>query len=348
MRVSARRLLVVLALAFVLYLTARGLLFTGPVVNPALLIACALLIVVVTVVCLFAESRYPAVASDAPLTAGSRGPTVMPVWAGVLAVATAVVVPSVVALSVEEAHRQAAYATSYIGAIGALLTVLAVRRRALLAWIGAAALTVGAVGWLGPLAAFSLGMTGSIMWILAAQLLLRSMDRAARDTVRLVELQHAAVAWQTVHGARRRERRVRVRFALQVAGPVLSRVIETDGHLSEDERAQAEIAEGSLRDELRGARLLDERVRAELDAARARGIVVNVFDEGGLDGLDQASLDAIRAELADVVASASTERLIIRAARDPKTAVTVVGRPAESSDDIDLWHEIARSRPAEP
>ena len=50
--------------------------------------------------------------------------------------------------------------------------------------------------WMGPAAALALGLVGSVVWVALAELLLRSMDRAARDTARLAQLQRAASAWQ--------------------------------------------------------------------------------------------------------------------------------------------------------
>src|SRR5690606_11896291 len=101
-----------------------------------------------------------------------------------------------------------------------------------------------------------------------------------------------------------------------------------------------------LRDELRGAGLLNDAVRRAIADARLRGTVVTVFDEGGLEGIDEARLAEIRDELADVLQAARTNRLIIRAGRDEQVAVTVVGRDAGGAHDdaaVDLWHEIRRT-----
>jgi hypothetical protein len=77
---------------------------------------------------------------------------------------------------------------------------------------------------------------------------------------------------------------------------------------------------------------------------------VTVFDDGGLEGLDEQTKGLIREELADVLADSSSARLIIRAPRDARIAVTVVGRSAagESSDEdsVELWREIPRSHEA--
>jgi hypothetical protein len=181
--------------------------------------------------------------------------------------------------------------------------------------------------------------------VAAAQLLILSMNRAARDTSRLAQLQRAASAWRAVQSGRRRERRVQVQRALAVAGPVLSRVIASSGSLTEAERAGARLAEGRLRDELRAPRLLDDGVRDALEDARRRGATVTVLDEGGLEGISDDDLALIREELADALRDARSDRLYIRTSPDPRIAVTVVGRSvagdALSDEDIvDLWREI--------
>ncbi len=118
------------------------------------------------------------------------------------------------------------------------------------------------------------------------------------------------------------------------------------GALNDQERLDARLAEGRLRDELRGADLLNDAVRNAIEAARRRGVVVTVFDEGGFDGIDEARRKAIRDELAVVLKPAQTSRLIIRSSPDPRIAVTVVGRAGSRSsgddDAVDLWHEIPR------
>ena len=194
-----------------------------------------------------------------------------------------------------------------------------------------------------------LGLVGSVVWVASAQLLLRSMDRAARDTARLAQLQRAASAWQASQVGRQRERRVQVQQALAVAGPVLARTVSSGGELSADDRLEARLAEGRLRDEMRGPRLLDDDVRTELERARRRGANVTVLDEGGLDGLDEESLAIIRAQLADTLRSASSDRLYIRTSPHETVAVTVVGRSAAGAgwsdeDAVDLWREIAHPR----
>ena len=271
--------------------------------------------------------------------------TTLPSWAGVLALASAFIVPSAIAVAVGPEDRTAPFATWYLGGIGALMTIVMVRRRPWIAWIGIAALAVASMAWMGPLNALNLGLVGSIVWVAATQLMLLSIDRAASDTAQLAQLQRAASAWQASQSGRQRERRIQVQRALAVAGPVLTQTVASGGSLDEEERTQARLAEGRLRDEMRGPRLLDDAVHAELERARRRGTNVTVLDEGGLDGLDEATLAIIRTELAETLRSARSDRLYIRTSPDDRIAVTVVGRSAtgpglSDEDAVDLWREI--------
>lgn len=347
---ATRRVMVGLGLAFGAYFALRALWWSSPVEHPVMLIGATGLTAVMMVLCIFLEphrldSERP---HPAPISGGAGGPTRLPAWAGWLAVATAALVPTVVNIAVTPEQRLASFATVHIGSLSALLVVVVVRRRAALAWAGVAALSIATIVWLGPLVAFAQGLNGAVMWVLGAQLLLRSMDRLARDSQRLLELQHAAIAWRTKHGVRRRERRERVRFTLTVAGPIMQRVIETGGHLDAAERLQARVAEGALRDELRGGALLDDRVRAALNDARARGINVTVLDDGPLVIEDAAQLDRIRDTLARTVREAEAERLIVRASASQTAAITVVGRAhADGAESVTVWQEIPRHAEAE-
>ena len=224
--------------------------------------------------------------------------------------------------------------------------VCIVRRRPIIGWSVLGVLTLSSMAWIGLPDALGLGLVGSAVWMVIAQLMVAFWGRAVRDTDRLAQIQQAASAWQVTQTVRQRERRERVQYALHVAGPSLSRVIEKRGDLSVEERRTAHLAEGRLRDEIRGGELLNERAREAIEAARARGASVTVFDDGGLTGLHEHAKARIRAELADVLVGSTSARLIIRAPKDERIAVTVVGRSAagESSDEdsVELWHEIPR------
>lgn len=330
-----------LAVAFTAYLASGALMWLGLVDAPVLLIAAVALYLVTTWLCVFWGAR-PAVpvVTDGP-TVSRR--TVLPAWACVLALAAVVIVPSATWVAVGADARLAAYATWSLGGLGALLTIVMVRRRPVVAWIGVALLGVSAAAWIGIPSALTLGFVGAVVWVTVAQLLTGLVDRAAADTVELTELQRRSSEWLAAQTGRRRERRIRVHHALEVAGPVLVRTIESGGALTEDEKVAARLAEGELRDELRGPRLIDADVRARLLEARRRGSAVTVLDEGGLDGVGETELHAIRAELARALDGARSDRIYIRTSPHESVAVTVVGRsrPVGADEEtVDLWHEI--------
>ncbi|GGH37448.1 hypothetical protein GCM10010921_07310 [Microbacterium album] len=330
-----------IALALTAYFAIRGLVRPEGIRELALDIAAVAIYLVVTVLALYVEP---------PGGQRERGGSAAPMRAVVLAMIGAALIPPLVTLSTVPAHRADSHATWYLGAVGAVMAILCARRRPVSAWIGIGVLAVESIWMLGAQAALSLGLVGSAVWVALAQLLRIFTDRAYRDTARLAALQQATSAWQASQSVRRQERRQRVQYALEVAGPVLSRVIASGGHLSEEERVAARLAEGRLRDELRGARLLDDDVREAITAARRRGAAVTVFDEGGLEGLSPEALARIRRELAETLREADAARIIIRSAPDPDVALTIVGRSAAGEgltdeDDVLLWREIARRPP---
>ncbi|MDT3317908.1 hypothetical protein Q9S71_13855 [Microbacterium sp. KSW4-11] len=354
MNVRVQTGLSIVAVVFTAYLAVGGLVWTAPVAQPALFIAALSLYLVTTWLCVFWGFTPRSVPTTAaPVAADTDGlprGASLPLWLCLLVLGTAVAVPFATWAAVDEDLRRATFATWSLGGIGALLTIVVVRRRPLVAWIGVVLLGVSSSFWIGILDSLALGLVGAAVWVVAAQLLTRLVDRAAVDTAELTGIQRRSFEWLASQEGRRRERRVRVQQALAVAGPILIRTIESDGDLEPDERERARLAEGSLRDELRGPRLLDEAVRARLQEARLRGSTVTVLDEGGLDAAGPAALDRIRAELADALRGASSERIYIRTSPHPRVAVTVVGRSRRRDDPdgdevVDLWHEIAHPRP---
>lgn len=320
-----------LAVGFAMYFAARGVWWIDQPTAPLLMVAAIGLYLVVVNVAILWESANS---------------VRMPLWAALLALVSSVLIPVLVTFSLDPLTLTAPFATWYIGALGLLGIVCIVRRRFVIGWLIVVILLVESAASLGLSVALSLGVVGSLMWVAVAHLLVLFWDRAVRDAERLAGIQQAVSAWHATQQVRQKERRVRTQFALAVAGPVLTRAVATGGALDEEERLLARLAEGRLRDELRGADLLNDAVRDAIEDARRRGAVVTVFDEGGLSDVDEDRRAEIRDELARVLRAADAERWIIRAARDDRTAVTVVGRAgsrALSDDDaVDVWHEIPR------
>ncbi|MDT0158652.1 hypothetical protein Q9R19_13565 [Microbacterium sp. ARD32] len=330
MRRTVRSMMTALVLGFALYFCARAIWWIEQPTAPLLMVGGIVLYLAATLTAVLAAAA---------------GTVRMPWGAAALALMASAAVPALASLGLEPDMRTAPFATWYIGATGLLAVVCIVRQRPIVGWTSLAVLIVSASAYLGVGGAFRLGLVGSITWVVVAQLLVLFWERAVRDTERLTDVQRSVSAWQATQLVRQRERRVRAQRALAIAGPVLSRTVAARGVLSEQEKLDARLAEGTLRDELRGAVLLNDAVRQAIADARRRGTLVTVFDEGGLDDLDPRRLGEIRDELAGVLASARANRVIIRAGRDDRIAVTVVGRAAGGAHDddaVELWHEIRR------
>ncbi|WP_203137733.1 hypothetical protein [Microbacterium sp. JZ31] len=342
---SVRRVFDTIALAFTAYFAVRGLVRPEGVAHLPLAIVAVSLYLVLTLIALYVEqAREPGDGSGPPR---ERAGTVLPQWAAFAVLAGTALIPLLVSAYTPPGERTASHATWYLGAVGAVLTIVCARHRPVHAWIGIGVLAVESSLTIGLGPALGLGLVGSAVWVAIAQLLMIFTDRAYRDTARLAALQQATSAWQATQAVRRLERRRRVQYALAVAGPILSRVIAADGELTDEERTTARLAEGRLRDELRGALLLDDDVREAIAAARLRGATVTVFDEGGLDDLPPEHLDSVRHELADTLRQTDAARIIIRAAPDPDVAITIVGRSPggeglTEEDDLQLWREVPR------
>src|SRR4051812_26222996 len=101
----------------------------------------------------------------------------MPLWAAAPAAITSALIPVLVTLSLDPADRTEPFATWYIGALGLLGVVCVVRRRPVIGWLTLALLIATSSAYLGLVVALNLGLVGSIMWVLIAQLLVMFWDR---------------------------------------------------------------------------------------------------------------------------------------------------------------------------
>lgn len=322
----------ILAGVLAVYFAARAVIAPRAEPTPMLVAASVAIFLAATAVALFAPDRVSA----------DPSPGRMPRWVAAAACIGAASLPFVATAGQPLGQNLAAPDTTwFIGAGGVVFAVVCARRRPIAAWAGIAVFSVATIVVFRSVGdAFVAGLLGSLVWVGVAQLVVVFTDQAYRDTARLARIQQESASWRRAQEVRRSERRERVRAAIGIAGPVLSRVIETSGRLSDSERDEAVIAEATLRDELRGAKLLDGSVRTALLERRRSGTTVTLFDEGGLDDLGAPALEPVRRELAHVLRATSAEHVIVRTSHLPDTAVTVVGRDAD--DEVELWSEIRR------
>jgi hypothetical protein len=231
-----------------------------------------------------------------------------------------------------------------------------------------AALVVQTILWAGPGALASLGVVGSVLWVGVSHALSRSLDKAGRDARTYALAEREAAEWRAAQEAHLFERQFRLEQTSRMALPMLRHIVDVGGNLTTGQRQECVYLEGAIRDEIRGRKLLNDRVREQVMIARRSGKVVNLLDEGGIDDLDAAELERVHNELAWAIRDTSANLIIARTVPGGSdVAVTVVGLSAtgegqaralgseiadDDEDSVDLWLEIPReagesSRPAE-
>ena len=287
-----------------------------------------------------------------------RGPARMPIWMAAFNLSVVVVITLVVTTNLNPSPATSnGYATWYVAGVGVLLTVTATRRRYAFAWGGAAFLVLQTIIWAGPAALVTLGVVGSVSWVAIAHLISTGMARATKDAHRFALADREATEWQALQEAHVYERQFRLGQTSSMALAMLRQIEQSGGELTDAQRQECLHLEGAIRDEIRGRRLLNDAVRREVMAARRRGSVVTLLDEGGLDDLPEEDLERVHNALAAAIRSTKADKIIARTvAQDSDVAVTVVGLhspddggasalgdEAGVDDEIDLWLEIPRS-----
>lgn len=283
----------------------------------------------------------------------------MPLWLAVFNVAVAVAAPLLVMTQLFDYVPGSDRSTWYVAGIGTLMVITSARRRHSMAWLGVAALVVATIVWAGPGALTSLGVVGSVLWVAVSHALSRSLDKAGRDAHTYALAEREAAEWQAAQEAHLFERQFRLEQTGRMALPMLRHIAEVDGDLTSGQRRECVYLEGAIRDEIRGRKLLNDRVREQVMVARRQGTVVNLLDEGGIDELSDAELERVHNVLAHAIRSTDSNLIIARTVPEGSDiAVTVVGLSStsagearalgsEASDDeedkVDLWLEIPRA-----
>ena len=284
----------------------------------------------------------------------------MPVWMAVMNVAVCIAMPLLVAPQLD-VHGSVGsdYSTWYPAAIGTLMVITSTRKQHLLAWIGVLSLAVHTTLWAGFGALATLGVVGSVVWVAVSHVLSRSLVKITKDAQQFVVAEREAAEWQAAQDAHFYERRSRLRQTNLMALPMLRQIVASNGDLSESQRQECVYLEAAIRDEIRGRKLLNDRVRLQVMQARRRGSIVSLLDEGGIDELSTEDLERVLNSLADALKSSRTDKVIARTVpEDSEVAVTVVGintpdggdssalgRSGEDGDDdqVELWLEIPRA-----
>jgi hypothetical protein len=232
------------------------------------------------------------------------------------------------------------YATWYVLGVGTILGATAVRGRRKIAWFGLLILIVEIAAWGGLESLAGTGLPGVLSLMVTGHAVSIGVEQAVKSAR---ELNAKALATAAEAAAVEAAGEVRSRLAeqtLKTAMPALNLIAALGGKLNPTQKRQALLLEAALRDEIRGATLLNDNVRAAIKAARERGVEVLVLDEGGLVDLDDAARTDILNRAAASFATVNSGRLTIRAPKGEDWKITVAairaGEPAP-----DLWLKLS-------
>lgn len=207
--------------------------------------------------------------------------------------------------------------------------------------------------WAGPTATIRLGLAAEIVLIVAGVMMYRAISRVTAAADAAAATHRELTARQAELDAFHLERRRRLDHASSTAAPMLRRILDSNGQLSDTDRAECRVLEQALRDEIRGRHLLNDAVRHVVSTHRRRGAHVLVLDDGGLDTLTPEELDILLNDAAQHLQTVQASRIIIRTGQpDSDTAITIVATTPDetaaalglddSDDDIELWLNIPR------
>jgi hypothetical protein len=287
----------------------------------------------------------------------SRSPR-MPIWLAAFNAVVALVVPLLVTSQVATVPPDS-YAAWYTAAIGTLMVITSTRRRHTFAWIGIGALIVQTIAWSGPGGLVAYGVVGDVLWVGVSHALSLSLAKAGRDTRQYALAEREAVEWRAAQEAHVSERQFRLGQTSRMSLPMLRQIVAVGGELTEGQRLECLYLEGAIRDEIRGRKLLNNRVREQIMVARRKGTTVTLLDEGGIDDLEDADLERVLNRLAEAIRDTQTGKLIARTVPEGSDiAITVVGLSSlddghasalgkhnvdDEEDQVDLWLEIPRA-----
>lgn len=231
------------------------------------------------------------------------------------------------------------YVTWYVGGVGTLMALTAIRSHRFQAVIGMFLMTALTIAWGGTSTIFTTGLIGSWIWLavgIGSSYGIQSSGRAAADFFeKAMEIARSTEA----SSAARTERQARIDATLKGSLPMLTKIWKKSGLLSEAERKKARLLEAQLRDEIRGRGLVSPKLVEAIEKARKRGVEVQLLDDGGLTGLTPKELRLLINRIATEVEKVRSGKLVIRTVPGESWRVTVVAL-RKNSDSPDLFLRI--------
>ena len=313
-----RSSLALIAIAFGFYHGLLGIFSLSEYENPSFAVV-AIAIYFITLVILTLDKR------------GIRMHTV----SALISIVATIAVSQLVYAALDQV-REGSYATWHVGAISTLLAIVAIRQFPIFAWLGFLLLAGQLFAWGGPQVAFNSGLIGGLVLVAVAQAaywaIVSSANAAVEFRIRAVQTDSAVAA----ASAARAERKTRLKETLATAMPLLEKIEQQQGNLSEGDRKEAALLEAQLRDQIRGRALLSPDVVSATRAARTRGVEVQLLDDGGLDDLTEKEREQYLAEVSERISQVTAGKVVIRASLGDGWRVTMAAIQKDS-DRPDLF-----------
>ena len=241
-----------------------------------------------------------------------------------------------VELPVARYPQAGSYQTWFVAGVSLILALTSGRGYPIVGWIGLAMLWVEVIVWGGPRMITITGLIGATILVAAAWGMCRGL-RSTEEASRHYHEQAAEVATRLAQNEASRTERQKLLQATLLSGlPLLQRIDQQGGELSDQDRAEAILLEGRFRDEIQGRNLLNDGVRVATREARRRGVDVTFNDEGGLDALPSAEAEAVRVSIMQAIAATTAGKIHVGAPRGETYAVSIVASRPDASGP-DLW-----------
>ena len=247
---------------------------------------------------------------------------------------TALVIPLLMTASVSADHSDN-QSTWYVAGVATLMAVIAIRQHKVMAWFGVVAMATQVIIWGGLGSLFNAGIFGALMLVTAAHAAAVTLDSSGKAAEEYRDQALATSAATAAKSAARNERQLRVEQALGAALPILNKIKQQGGNLNPEDRQRALVLEATLRDQIRGRHFDSPKLLSEIAAARARGVEVQVLDDGGLEHLSEQEREILLAEVATHVATVFAGRIVLRSVADETWTVSVTAsRPGVDAPDL--------------
>lgn len=236
-------------------------------------------------------------------------------------------------------NETASYATWFVVGLATLMGITAFRGHVVIGWLGFLTIALQIIIWGGVGTLLNAGVVGALLMVFAGHAsgyAIRTADRQASEEILTQQTFEVEAAKRSTA---RKVRQERIQQTLQKAEPFLTKITEQGGMLSEDEAIEARLLEAELRDLIRGRGLINERVSEAANKARARGVKVELLDEGGLEEVDPEERSEILLKVAEALDSVLDGKITIRSPKGESWKVTIAAM-SPSRDEPSLWERI--------